>query len=218
YIPSSSKHGRGSDGGPTVDGAVPRHPERPALELPGPERSARCAPASEMRCGDPGHRAGVFCAAQLVTLMLKSLEPSALQPYSTFLSTRVTLDNVDDFAECLWGVSNSLEDLRIYGGFPDPSPFITDQHLSLLTFEDSAEYLCPHLTHITLDNCFNSSDGALAVMVESRCRAEGRRANLATLERIAVTFGGGHQEDSRRLRHMEEDGLIVSLTIVRFGL
>ncbi|KAJ7252518.1 hypothetical protein C8J57DRAFT_1187596, partial [Mycena rebaudengoi] len=90
----------------------------------------------------------------LVTLTLKSLEPSALLdfvldclispkleeldiciefggrwplnavtslfsrsrcPLKTLTLERVTVNNVDDFAECLWGVSNSLEDLRIYG-------------------------------------------------------------------------------------------------------
>jgi hypothetical protein len=72
--------------------------------------------------------------------------------------------------------------------------------------------LCPNLTSLTFIGCLSTSDGILADMIESRCKAAG--PGTTGLECVKVVFPSArfqHKQDSERLQCLRSQGLQLQL-------
>lgn len=102
---------------------------------------------------------------------------------------------------------------------------VTDRHIALLTPPREGAgagetVLCPRLTRVVFDLCFDLTDGLLARMMESRWRAPPGHT-LARLRSIEVMFPDnmvGHDEDRRCAEALCAEGLDVSFKVPLEGL
>ncbi|KAJ7288062.1 hypothetical protein C8J57DRAFT_505696 [Mycena rebaudengoi] len=127
-----------------------------------------------------------------------------------FSSVVITLE---DFTNCLRGVTKTLETLEIVHHPPPAAhPFISDRHLSLLTYDTSREYLCPKLANLKLHRCLSSNDGALSAMVESRWNVPGSdNVNRARLKTVDIIFLHAQKKDRAGLQQFQAEGLGVKM-------
>ncbi|KAJ7288063.1 hypothetical protein C8J57DRAFT_505693 [Mycena rebaudengoi] len=145
--------------------------------------------------------------ASFMSLLLRS------QCSLTALRLSSVVITLEDFTNCLRGVTKTLETLEIVHHPPPAAhPFISDHHLFLLTYGISREYLCPKLVNLKLHRCLSSNDGAISAMVESRWNVPGSdNLNRVRLKTVDIIFLHAQEEDRAGLQQFQAEGLDVKM-------